>query len=634
MVLQKMRAGAQGVVAKVVVGLIVFVLAVTGFGAIQFFSGGEPVAATVNGDDITQRTLDVETQRRRVAQRSQLGGEVSDEVLDRMVNREAVLQSLIVRKLVDQFADELDLSIADQLVQARIRESFAGLAGFDEGAYRSYLASIGHTPSSYRAEQAGFEIQNRLSSSVGDTSIVTNRELRRSARILRQRRDIAYLLFDIESFASSIEVGDAEIEGHYGANLDDYMTEERFDFDVVRFPRSTLEADVEVDEEAVALAYQDEVAAKAEPRRRAAHVLLEVTGERSVEDAFGVLAELRAEVEGGANFEERAAELSEDPASAANGGDLGMVDRGVYPPAFEEALWALEPGGLSQPVETEFGAHLIKLIEVEQVEIPAFEERRDEIVADLRRDEVDQRFTDEVREMDLIAYEQSDSLDGLTATYGLDVEPLDGVTRASREGVLAIASVREAAFSDDVVVEGFNSGAVATADAVVVVRLRSRHPPTEKPLDQVREEIRDQLARARGREMAEEAAYDALARFADGATPSEVATVVEREWQRADAVERTDPTVPEAILALAFEMTAPVEGERQSDITTLADGSRALVLLSNVSLADYDALPEAERRQVAMSLKQLTASQDLGALVRTLRADASISSIDFGTDGP
>ena len=70
MVLQKMRAKAQGLAAKVVVGVIVFVLAVFGFGAFDLFSVSEPIAATVNGDDITQRTLDLETSRERAAQRA------------------------------------------------------------------------------------------------------------------------------------------------------------------------------------------------------------------------------------------------------------------------------------------------------------------------------------------------------------------------------------------------------------------------------------------------------------------------------------------------------------------------------------------------------------------------------------
>ena len=628
MVLQKMRAGAQGVFAKVLVGLIVFVLAVTGFGAIQFFSGGEPIAASVNGDDITQRVLELETTRHRALRRSQLGGDVSEELLDRLVDRRAVLESLIVNTLIEQFARELDLSVSDRAVLQRIRESFAGVEGFDEAMYRNWLAGIGHTPSSYQAEQAARLIQTQVSASLGETGFVTKRELSRSARMLSQRRDIAYLLFDIAAFASEVDITEEEIETHYGNFLDDYMTEEKFDFDYVRLLRAPLEADVAVEEEAIEIAYQDELAATPEPRRHAAHILLTVSDERSVADATAALLQVRTDIEGGASFEERARELSEDP-SAEDGGDLGLLGRDVLPRALEDTLWALSPGELSAPVVTDYGVHLVKLVAVEQVEIATLDERRDEIVAQLRREEADRRFGELVRDVDELAFEDGDTLAGLRERFEVEIESAEGVTRFSSDGIFADAGVRQAAFGDEVIVDGYNSTAVETEDAAVVLRLRASHPSTERPLDEVREQIRNRLATDRARQLTEDAAFDALTRFADGATPAEIAETAGVEWQRADGVERSDQTVPGEILTVGFEMAAPPDGERASDIASLANGSRALVLLSDVSLGDYGAMTEADRTVLARSLEQLNANQDIAAVVRTLRTGASISSIDF-----
>lgn len=628
MVLQKMRAGAQGVFAKVLVGLIVFVLAVTGFGAIQFFSGGEPIAASVNGDDITQRVLELETTRHRALRRSQLGGDVSEELLDRLVDRRAVLESLIVNTLIEQFARELDLSVSDRAVLQGIRESFAGVEGFDEAMYRNWLAGIGHTPSSYQAEQAARLIQTQVSASLGETGFVTKRELSRSARILSQRRDIAYLLFDIAAFASEVDITEEEIETHYGNFLDDYMTEEKFDFDYVRLLRAPLEADVVVEDEAIEIAYQDELAAMPEPRRHAAHILLTVSDERSVADATAALLQVRTDIEGGASFEERARELSEDP-SAEDGGDLGLLGRDVLPRALEDTLWALSPGELSAPVVTDYGVHLVKLVAVEQVEIATLDERRDEIVAQLRREEANRRFGELVRDVDELAFEDGDTLAGLRERFEVEIESAEGVTRSFSDGIFADAGVRQAAFGDEVIVDGYNSTAVETEDAAVVVRLRARHPSTERPLDEVREQIRNRLATDRARQLTEDAAFDALTRFADGATPTEIAETAGVEWQRADGVERSDQSVPAEILTVGFEMPAPPDGERASDIASLANGSRALVLLSNVSLGDYGAMTDADRTVLARSLEQLNANQDIAAVVRTLRTDASISSIDF-----
>ena len=630
MVLQKMRAGAQGIFAKILVGVIVFVLAVFGFGAIDLFSVSEPVAATVNGDDITQRLLENETARQRSFQRSRFAENVPDELIDQMVTQQGVLDALIDQTLLGQEADDLGLGVDEQTVQKRIRREFGD---FDQTTYRNVLANQGFTPISFQAEMAESAIREQLSKGFLDTAFITKRELRRIAEVRAQRRDIAWLLFDVDELAEGVAVNDEAIAEHYESHIDDYMTEERFDFEFVRLPKEGLGDDMEVDEEAVLAAYEDLVAAL-EPNRHAAHILLEVNDERSVEDARRQLAEVRAEVEAGADFAAKAEELSEDLGSATGGGDLGSSGRGVFVPAFEEALWALEPGQMSAPVETEFGVHLIKLIAMEDTEIPTLDERREGIVNDLRDAEAQRRFDEIVREMEEIAFE-SESLEPLAAEYELTIEPLDQVTRDGSEGILSEAKVRDALFGEDVLLEGYNSAAVVTDAAEVVVgRLRGRHPSEERPLDTVRDEIRRTIALEEAQSLAESRAFDALANLAAGDTPADVAAQSGVEWQRADDLPIDGGDPPRAIGELAFQMEAPAPGERQSDVATLANGSRAVVVLSNVVMGDYSAMTEADRSALAEQSSRLSAERDYAALLSTLRARSSISAIDFDGSVP
>ena len=625
MVLQKMRAGAQGMLAKVLVGVIVFVLAVFGFGAFDLFSVSEPVAATVNGDDVTQSQLDLETDRRRAVAQAEYGEEVSAEVVEQLVPRNAVLQNLIAQRLVDQAAAEMDLAISERAVQTLIREQFS-----DDDYYRRFLSWQGHTPLTYQAALAEGEVRRQLVEAFRDTAFVTQREARRAARLRFQRRDVAWLKFDVGTLAAGVEVTDPQIEEHYGANIDDYMTEERFDFDFVRLPKAGFGDDVEVEEDAIAQAYQDDIAAL-EPRRRGAHILLEVNDQRGVEEAQRILLDLRAEIDAGADFAEKAREFSDDAGSAAEGGDLGVSGRGVFVPAFEEALWALEPGQLSDPVETEFGVHLIKLVAVEEPEIPSLAERRDAIVARLRDEAAQRRFDEALDEMKEIAFEQPDSLVALTERYGLAVEQLDGATRSSREGILADGNVRDALFADDVLLEAYNSDAVANADGDAVVgRLRTRHASSERPLEEVRETIRARLANTQAFNLAEEAAFNALTALAGGATPAGVAAETGVDWERADGLRITDSEVPAAIVETAFGMVAPVADERETEVATLADGSRAVVTLTNVTLADYAALGDSDRRAMAELLKSEAAERDYLALLASLRAAASITAVGLG----
>lgn len=631
MVLQRMRAGAQGAMAKVLVGVIVFVLAVFGFGAIDLFSASEPVAATVNGQDITQRVLERETSRQREYQRSQFGEEVPDDVIDGLVTPQAMLAALIDRTLLAQAAADLDLAVSAETLQARVAWDRAGA---DPSTYRRWLASLGYTPDTRRAELAAAQMQEQLVAGLRDSAIVTRRELRDATRLQYQRRDIAWLLFDVPTLATAIAVDEADIEAHYGTRIDDYMTDETFSFELLRLSRTSMEAGVAVEEEAIAAVYADEVAAL-EPLRHAAHILLKVGEQRSLEEATAELAAAREEILAGASFAERARDISEDAGTAAAGGDLGPSGKGVFTPAFEEALWALEPGELSVPVETEFGVHLIELLAIEAPVVPTLEERRAAIAADLRREALAQRVDQLQRDVDEAAFEEGDSLAGLQEAFGMAAETIAEATRESRDGALADASVREALFSDEVLLEGFNSRAVATAGQDIVVgRLASRTPATELPLAEVRERIGATLAETEARAQAEAAALDALTNLAAGDTPAEVAEATGVAWQRADGLTANATDVPQAIVELAFGMTAPSAGERETDVAVLANGSRAVVVLSNVALGDYAALPEADRDAMAEAMQTLGSERAYGGLLASLRADASINAIDFDEARP
>ena len=631
MVMQKMRAGAQGLAAKVLMGLIVFVLAVTGFGAIQLFSASEPVAATINGDEVTERALETEVRRVRQEYR-RLAENITDETLDSIVRRDAVLETLVDKTLLRQTAAELGLAISDEAVQQRINQQIAA-EGIDEGVFRSFLASTGHTPASYHAARRGDELIGQLQRAVRDTAFVTARERQRSSRVVAQRRDIAWLTFNAMSLMPDIAVSDEEIEEHYRLYQGQYVTEERFDFDFVRLSRSTLAADVEVVEDDVMAAYEAEVAA-AEPLRHAAHILLEVTEERGADEAMRQLAEVRQTIDSDASFAAKAREISEDPGTAADGGDLGPSARGVFPTRFEEALWALAPGEMSAPVETEFGIHLIRLLGVEAPEVPPLAERRDDIAAQLRGEEAERRFESVLGEMDQLAFESEDSLDELTRTYDLTIEQLDGVTRDAQEGLLADAAVHKAFFSDEVLVDGFNTRAVATANfEAVVARLRARHPATQRPLEDVRESIRLTLAHDGARRLAEDQALKALEALAEGATPAQIGSEQGLSWERADGMARGDADVPGPVADAAFNMRAPPPGEREADVALLEDGSRALVLLSDVALADYGAMSETELADLTQVFESASAQRDFAAVLATARGEASIETIDLATDG-
>ena len=634
MLMQKMRDGAQGIAAKVVIALLVFVLAAFGFGTIDLFSVSEPVAATVNGEEVSQGDLEVAIARQRSIIRAQMGESASDEMLDRIVTPDAVLGVLVDETLLAQAADDLDLAVSAELVESRIRSDFAGISDLDETGFRNRLASAGYTPLGYQAEIVELEVRSQLAAGFRDTGFVTERELRRAAEVMTQRRDIAWLEFPVSAFEATVEVEEVDLEAHYETAIDDYMTEETFDFSYVSLPLANLEAEVEVIDEQIVERYEAESAALADkpPRRRGSHILFEVNDARDVDAARALAEDALSRLEDGADFAELAKELSDDIGSASDGGDLGMADRETFVTPFADALWALEVDELSAPVESEFGVHLIRLAEIEEVVIPTLEERRDGIASELRRDAARELFSERLREMDEVAFENPDSLDPLAEQFGLTVEQQVGATSNSWDGLLADAAVRSAAFGDEVVIEGFNSRAVAAAgDTLVVVRLDERHRAEERPFDEVRDDIRTTLVRERAEVLAREAAAQALEEFRDGTPTADIAAEHGTEWQRADGAQQREPEVPGQVLESAFALVVPEEG-RASDVAALVGGTHAVVVVSAVNLGDFGAMTEDERSSVRVELARLTSSRGMDALLGTLQGEADIDRVAFGTD--
>lgn len=630
MMLQKMRDGAQTLGAKIMVAIIAIVLTVFGFGAFNLFAVGEPVAATVNGEEITVAYLENETERRLRSLVSELGEEVDPSLIDRELLRNTTLDMLINRTLLLQLADDLDLAVSRSELDREVTSmsEFQVDGVFDEGRFRSVLANAGFSPASFLDDRERNVRIDQLTSALTDTAVVTDQEVREASRVLRQRRDIAYLEFATDDFTQGIEVPDAEVEGYYEDNISLFLTEENVDLEYVELSLDALMAEQEVLEEDIVTAFEEEERIRLESgageERRAAHILLQ-TDDRSLEDAVSALLEIRAEIETGASFGDKAREVSEDAVSAQSEGDLGFAGRETFVPAFEEALWDLGVGELSEPVTTQFGVHLITLLEVRQGEPRVLEEQRDRLLESIRRDRAEPVFEENLRVMDEIAFEQPDTLSGIVEALGLEVRVSEGVTREAGEGVFRDRAPREAVFETDVLVEGYNSPAVKLgSDSAVVARVTAHHPAMETALEDVAESIRAALVAQRAGDVASDAADASLGRLLSGEAAADVAAEHSLTWNTHEATTFVDSSVPAAVRETAFKLTPPVGDARSAATTQLLNGGSAVVVVSRVDPGDYGAMSESERVALRGDLAQLASQRTIASVLVSLREEAGL----------
>ncbi len=629
--LQKLRDQTQSTAAKIVVGLLVFVLTVFGFGAFNLFATGQQGVASVDGDEITRNEFVRASQLEAQRLAAELGPEFDPADIDPRLLEGRVLEQLIGRKVLEAATDELGIGASQQAVARLVRSNpaFQVDGAFSEATYRLRVQNLGYSPQQFLEETRRAIAEDQLRLGVVDSSLLTEWELRGAARLLSQKRDFAYLTFNSAAYADQVDVSDDEIRLRFDENQLDYQTEEKADAQYVQLSWGDLIDDPEIDitEEDIRAAYEAErEAALANEQRNSSHILLRVTDDRPEADAIAEINNIRERVLGGEEFAELAKNISEDPGSARLGGDLGSAGKGVFDPAFEEALFELgEPGDLSEPVVSQFGVHLIRLNDVVLPTHPEFDEARDAVAARLREDEARALFTERVRLLDELVFENPDALEAAADAFGLDVKSVSDVTRDAGPDVFEFPEVREALFTSEVFDEGRNSPVIELNDAsAVAVRAVEIYPLQVRPFDEVRDEIAREIRSERAFAAMNAAADDAIASLESGDSVSDVARRAGLEWQRLTGASRTDNDADARVVRSAFDLPNPGASRRSVGDVVLDGGDRAVVVVTRVSDGNLDNLSTAERDDIRRYLRSRAGQLDFSALYESAESRVSI----------
>ncbi|TLX60067.1 peptidylprolyl isomerase [Stutzerimonas nosocomialis] len=614
--LQNIRDNSQGWIAKTIIGIIVMLLALTGFDAIFNAVSNSRDAASVNGEEISQDELTqaVELQRRQLAQ--QLGRDFDPSLLNDRLLRESALNSLIERMLLLQAAKSADFAFSQQSLDQLILQTpeFQVEGAFNAARFDQVLQQMGYTRMQFRRLLEQEMLIGQLRAGIAGTGFVTDRQIEDFARLERQTRDFAAVT--VAADAAAVEVGDDEVRAYYEAHADQFRTPEQVVLEYVELKKDAFFDQVDVSDEELQELYHNQIANLAE-QRRAAHILIEPGDGVSDEQAREKVEEIRKRVEAGEDFAALAKEFSQDPGSASEGGDLGYAGPGVYDQAFEDALYALDENQLSQPVRSEFGWHLIKLLGVRSPEVPTLESMRPELERELKARQVEQRFVEASKRLEDAAFEASD-LGQPAEELGLKVQTTPAFGREGGEGIAANRQVIQAAFSEEVLVDGNNSGVIELdPDTSIALRVKEHLQPEALELDEVRDGIVEQLRRDKATEQARSEGEKLLASLRDGQERSV-------EWQQTEAATRNQEGVDPALLQAVFRMPKPEVADKPSySGVSLPNGDYVVLRLSGVS-EPTEALSDEEKQDYRRFLASRAGQQDFAAFRAKQQAEAEI----------
>ncbi|OZG71284.1 parvulin peptidyl-prolyl isomerase [Hahella sp. CCB-MM4] len=615
--LQNIRDNAQGTIAKIIVGLIVLTFALFGVESIVGGLSGEPEVASVNGESITEANFQRQLELRRRQVINQMGENYDPSLIDENAIRSATLTDLISREVRLQSAVNKDMAISDSTVENFILQwPAAQVEGkFNRDQFLAVLRNIGMNPLEFREQLKKDLMINQMRMAIAQSSFVIDQELVGLLKIERQKRTFDYKVMDAAAVAEGIEVPASETEAYYNDHQEEFRLPERVVVNYIEVKKEDLAKDIQVTDDEVKQAYDEEVSSfKSEEQRRGAHILVETSDTVSDEQALEKINAVAKRLADGEDFATVAKEVSDDLGSAQEGGDLGFAGKGAFVPEFEEALFSMNKGEVSAPVKTDYGYHIIKLVDVTKQEPPTLEESRDRIVAKLQNEKSESRFVELSTELTDITYSALD-LKGPADELGLEVKTSKPFSKDGGEGVFSNPAVLQQVFSDDVLKNDHNSEVVEVGrDTLVVVRKNELIPSMIRPLEDVSKGIANKLALEKAKEQVNEEVDQVVQAASKGETSGD-------DWSTAEDVRRGNPGYGEAT-AFAFKMPVP-NGSEPVVQKFETDAGFIVVALKSVDNGTEE-LTDTEKKTYMSFLANRLGSKDFESFDSMLQNNADI----------
>ena len=625
------RERIMGVVGWIILGILFVTFAFFGLNS-YLQSSAANYAAAVNDQEISLARHQRAYQQLRTRMTDMLGENFDPAQLNEDMLKANALQQLINEELLLQAADAEGFAASNQLVATSINaiDAFKQDGVFSKTQYERMLGYRGIRPAEFEYNLKQEIITNQYRDAIRRTAAATTEELNQAYMLEGQQRQFSYIVLPLQSFSEPLEITDQDIEDYYAAHREAFMTPEQVRLQYLELDIATLDPGIGVDEQALQDLYEEQSAKYVTPEeRQARHILsalLPDADETARAAALEKSRDIIARLDAGESFEGLAKELSDDPGSAASGGDLGFFGRGVMDPEFENAVFELQQGERSQPVRSAFGYHVIELVDIKPAVAIPLADVRDELANQLLAEERGNLFYEQSENLSSLAFEQPDTLQGAADELQLELKESDWISKRGGAGIAENSAVVEAAFSEDVLLNGNNSAPLEIApDHIVVIRVLEHQEASQQPLEEVRADV-EQLARdQKARELAAARGKELLAELAAGKTTLDAIAAAEKLTSHSTELILRNATEPAGeIVTAAFALKAPDEGETVYDGLAARSGDYVLIALDQIKEGNIAELPETARQQTLRSLGRLQGEAEMAAVMTVLKDQAVI----------
>lgn len=614
---------------QIVLALIILPFALWGVSSYRQSGGGDALA-TVNGEKISQQEFDNALRQQQGRMREMMGDKFDPAVFDKPEIKHSILENLAGQRLLTLQARAAGLTVSDEQLAQVIAgiEAFQKDGKFDKQRYESVLRGQNMSPLVFEARVQQELAMRQLTDAYANNGFASNSAADNLIRLNEQQRVVSMSQIMADSFLKQITVDDTTVKAYYEKNTTEFQTPEQARVEYVMLSAEALLPQVTVDDAEIKKYYEEhQTEFGTQEQRQAAHILIAVAAQAP--DADKQAAKAKAEQvlqqvrQSPGKFAELARQYSQDPGSAAKGGDLGEFARGMMVKPFDGAAFQLKPGEISGLVQSDFGFHIIKLLAIKPAKVQALAEVKGEIALKLHMQKAGDKFAELAEKFSNVVYEQSDTLKPAAELVKVPLQQSKWLNKAQAEVLPWTGKALQAVFTKEVLNDKRNSPAVEVApNTLLAVRLLEYKPASTRPLAEVSNAIRQKLQHQQALERAVKQGKATLEQLKRGEKTNLV-------WKPGQAMKRAQLSaqggdlVHQVFQADATHLPAYVGVEN-------TQGGYLLVRVDEVK--DVAAVDEARRTRYVHEIRKLTGDELLQAYVADAKKHADISIKVFAAD--
>ncbi len=613
---------------QIVLAVIILPFAFWGIDSYRKSGGGEALA-TVNGEKIYQQEFDNALRQQQGRMREMMGDKFDPAIFDKPEVKHSVLENLTGQHLLTMQARAAGLTVSDEQLAQVIAgiEAFQKDGKFDKQRYESVLRSQNMSPLIFEARVQQELGMRQLTDGYSNNGYASNTIADNLIRLNEQQRVVSTAQVTAESFLKQITVDAAAVKAYYEKNDTEFLTPEQARVEYVVLSAEALLTQVAVDETEVKKYYEEhQPEFGTQEQRQAAHILITVAAKASDTDKQAAKAKaeqiLQQVKQSPGKFAELAKQYSQDPGSAANGGDLGLFGHGMMVKPFDDAVFQLKTGEISGLVQSDFGFHIIKLLAIKPAKVRALDEVKSEIEQKLKLQKAGDKFAELAEKFSNVVYEQSDTLKPAAELAKAPLQQSAWLNKTQPEIAPWTDKALQAVFSKEVLKDKRNSTAVEVApNTLLAVRLLEYKPASTRALAEVSDAIRQKLVHQQALELAVKQGKATLEQLKRGEKPN-------LEWKPGQTMTRSQPSTQSDLMRQVF----------QADKTKLpayigVENTQGGYLIARVDeVKDATTVDESKRARYVQEIRKLVGDELLQAYVADARKNADISIKPFAAE--